>query len=68
MNMFRIFDIILVFKSEQAIESLSYTVSITQWKSDQIELLFNFSDPLLVSSEVVKDEILIRLKQNESFS
>ena len=63
-----LFNIELDLFGFEAQQNLTYTVEMTAWEADRIKLFINFSDPLLISQEIIKDKLRFSFKDPSFFA
>ena len=51
----------------QLFDDIEYEVHLVNWKSNSIQLFFNFSDPLAISQSSLKNKLSMKIKDPEIF-
>lgn len=58
----RVFDIKYILKSDEAPSDVKFNVSFVSWNAKNLTLKFEFENPRVVSSGVLKDDLYIQYR------
>ena len=60
-------DFSFVLRSDVEEEELLFYLELLDWQPTHLDILVNFTDPLLISKGLVRDQIVVTIKNPEYF-